>query len=361
MIPIAKPWLGEEEKKAVLQVLDSGMLAQGKKVAELEKAFAEFIGVKHAIATSNGTTALHAALLAHNIGTGDEVITTPFSFIATANAISMCGAKPVFVDIEEESFNIDPELIEKSITSKTKAILPVHLYGRSANMSKIMEIAKKHNLLVIEDACQAHGSEFIDFNTNKTNKVGSFGTGCFSFYPTKNMTCGEGGMITTNDDAVAAKTRKIIAHGSEKRYYHDHLGYNYRMTDIAAAIGLEQLKKLPAFNNIRKNNALYFNDNLSSLSHIILPKIDAGHVFHQYTIRVKNRDKVLEYLTSKGIQTGVFYPVPIHKQKSFAEYNNQYFPVSEQIAQEALSIPVHPQLSEEEKKFIVYTLREIDL
>ncbi|MBI2151830.1 DegT/DnrJ/EryC1/StrS family aminotransferase [Candidatus Woesearchaeota archaeon] len=369
MIPIAKPWLGEEEKKAVLQVLDSGMLAQGKKVAELEKAFAEFIGVKHAIATSNGTTALHAALLAHNISTGDEVITTPFSFIATANTISMCGAKPVFVDIEKESFNIDPELIEKAITPKTKAIMPVHLYGKAANMSKIMELAKKHNLIVIEDACQAHGAEFIKTNeTTKTSeasktetqKVGSFGTGSFSFYPTKNMTCGEGGIITTNEDIVAAKARKIIAHGSEKRYYHDHLGYNYRMTDIAAAIGLEQLKKLPRFNDARKNNARYFQEKLSSLTNIILPKIDEGHVFHQYTIRIKNRDKVLEHLTAKGIQTGVFYPVPIHQQKSFSEYNQQSFPVAEKIAKEALSIPVHPQLSEEDKEFIVRTLTEIN-
>ena len=291
----------------------------------------------------------------------------------------MCGAKPVFVDIEEESFNIDPELIEKAITDKTKAIMPVHLYGRAANMNKIMEVARRYNLIVIEDACQAHGAEYgIEFTetnettkiseTTKTNeasktktqKVGSFGTGCFSFYPTKNMTCGEGGMITTNDDAVAAKTRKIIAHGSEKRYYHDYLGYNYRMTDIAAAIGLEQLKKLPAFNEARKKNALYFNDNLSNQTNIILPQMDEGHVFHQYTIRVKNRDKVLEHLTANGIQTGVFYPVPIHQQKSFSEYNQQSFPIAEKIAQEALSIPVHPQLSDEDKYFIVNTLREIN-
>jgi len=239
MIPIAKPLLGAEEKAAVSRVLESGMLAQGPKVAEFEQAFAHFIGTQFAIATSNGTTALHAALLAHNLGPGDEVITTPFSFIATANAITMTGAKPVFVDIEEDSFNINPSLIEAAITPKTKAILPVHLYGKPANMKAITEIAAKHNLTIIEDACQAHGAEF------EHKKVGSFGTGCFSFYPTKNMTSSEGGMITTNDETLAKKIRKIISHGSEKRYHHDFLGYNYRMTDVAAAIGVEQVKKLP--------------------------------------------------------------------------------------------------------------------
>src|SRR3989338_7871154 len=201
MIPIAKPLLGAEEKEAVMRVLESGMLAQGEKVKEFEKAFAEFVGVKHAVATSNGTTALHAALLAHSIGKGDEVITTPFTFIATANSIRMVGATPVFVDIDEKTYNLNPKIIEAAITEKTKAIIPVHLFGQSCEMEKILEIAQKYNLVIIEDACQAHGASY------NGKKVGSFGTGCFSFYPTKNMTSGEGGMITTNDDLIAGKLR----------------------------------------------------------------------------------------------------------------------------------------------------------
>src|SRR3989338_6161929 len=276
-ISMAKPLLGEEEKGAVLEVLDSGIIAQGPKVEKFEKKFAEFIGVKHAIATSNGTTALHVALLARSIGPGDEVITTPFTFIATANAIKMAGATPIFVDIEEESFNINPDLIETVITPKTKAIMPVHLYGRAAQMDKIIEIARKYNILVIEDACQAHGAEFAG------KKVGSFRDSCFSFYPTKNMAVGEGGMITTDDDEVAKKVRQLINHGSEKKDYHDSVGYNYRMTDIAAAIGIEQLKKLPSFNERRKSNAQYLNEQSQMVKGLICPDIVDGHVFHQYT------------------------------------------------------------------------------
>lgn len=354
-IPIAKPLLGEEEKRAVLSVLDSGMIAQGKKVAEFEQAFAKFVGVHHAIATSNGTTALHAALLAHGIKEGDEVITTPFSFIATANTITMCGATPVFVDIEEHSFNINPDLIEAAITTKTKAIMPVHLFGRPAEMDKIIAIAKKHNLIIIEDTCQAHGAEY------NGKKAGSFGTGCFSFYATKNITTGEGGMVTTNDDAVAVKVRKIISHGSEKRYYHDHLGYNYRMTDIMAALGVEQLKKIQQFTDRRKSNAEYFDKRLNKLQNVILPEIVKGHVFHQYTLRItpqfqKTRDEVIQYLKEKGIDSSVFYPVPIHKQKAYVHHNHASFPVAEKAAQEVVSIPVHPGLSEQELQYITSVL-----
>jgi len=370
MIPIAKPLLGDEEKRAVLEVLESGKLAQGEKVAAFEKAFAQFIGVKHAIATSNGTTALHAAILAYGIGKNDEVITTPFSFIATANAIVMAGATPVFVDIEKNSFNIDPELIESAITPKTKAILPVHLFGRPANMEKIMAIAMKHNLVVIEDACQAHGAEFVVSNgdSQKTNilkscsqKVGSFGTGCFSFYPTKNMTTGEGGIITTNDDEVAAKLRRIISHGSEKRYHHLHLGYNYRMTDISAAIGLEQLKKLPAFNQKRIEHAKYLNQKFQQNGlhqQIIVPELVDGHVFHQYTIRVPKqnqltRDLLLQQLTTKEIGTNVFYPIPIHKQQAYPHLNYLSFSHAEKAAEEVLSLPIHPSLTKEDLNKVV--------
>ncbi len=238
-VNIAQPQIGKEEIKAVTEVLKSGMLAQGPKVAEFEEKFAKFIGVKCAIATTSGTTALHVALLSAGIGPGDEVITTPLTFIATANAILYTGARPVFVDIDEATYNINPDLIEKVITEKTKAIMPVHLYGQSANMTKIMAVARKHKLTVIEDACQAHGARW------KEKKVGSFGIGAFSFYPTKNMTTGEGGMITTDSKEIYEKACLIRAHGSKVKYYHDILGYNFRLTDIGAAIGIEQLKKLP--------------------------------------------------------------------------------------------------------------------
>ncbi len=352
MIPIAKPVIGEEEKRAVLEVLDSGFLAQGAKVAEFENKFAEFIGAKHAIATSNGTTALHTLLEANGIGEGDEVITSPFSFIATANAIKMAGAVPIFVDIDEKTFNINPDLIEAAITPRTKAIMPVHLYGLAAQMDKIMEIAQRHNLFVVEDACQTHGAEF------NGKKAGSFGGGCFSFYPTKNMTTGEGGMITTDDDEIARKARKLINHGSEKKYYHEVIGYNYRMTDIAAAIGIEQLKKLPYFNVKRRQNAEYLTRNLRNVEGIICPDIVDGHVFHQYTIRITpeyplTRDQVLEVLKEKGIGSAVFYPVPIHQQKAYPEYAHQSLPIAERLAQEVISLPVHPSLTEEELRKIV--------
>ena len=383
MIPIAKPMLGEEEKRAVLEVLDSGMLAQGKKVTEFERQFAACIGVKHAIATSNGTTALHAALLAHGIGPGDEIITTPFSFIATANAIRMAGAQPVFVDIDEKTFNINPYLIEKVITPKTKAILPVHLFGQSCEMEKISALCKKHQLILIEDAAQAHGAEYqrnsAEYQGNiaetQVKKVGSFSTGCFSFYATKNITTGEGGMITTNDDVLATQLRKLISHGSEKKYFHDTLGYNYRMTDIAAAIGIAQLKKLPEYTQKRKENAAYLTAYLKNIPGIVTPqassdhlKVSASHVFptshvfHQYTLRVtpafgKSRDELLTYLDSQGIGSAVFYPLPMHKQKAYAAYAHFSFPIAEKAAQEVLSLPVHPALTQEDLMSIVQAVR----
>ncbi|MBI2145800.1 DegT/DnrJ/EryC1/StrS family aminotransferase [Candidatus Woesearchaeota archaeon] len=356
MIPIAKPLLGAEEQAAVLHVLNSGMLAQGQKVAEFEQAFAQFIGVRHAIATSNGTTALHAAVLAHGIGPGDEVITTPFTFIATANAIKMAGATPVFVDIDEDTFNLNASLIEAAITSKTKAILPVHLFGLPAEMDKLQSIARKHNIVIIEDAAQAHGAEF------QGKKVGSFATGCFSFYPTKNMTTGEGGMITTNDNQLAERLRKIINHGSTQKYVHDSVGYNYRMTDIAAAIGIEQLKKLESFNQKRRANVRYLHQKLASIPGIIFPSLTEGHVFHQYTIRVTpkfrvSRDIFLKSLVEKGIGCSIFYPIPIHKQKAYVPYGSSTYPVAERMAQEVLSLPIHPTVSETDLDTIAAAIR----
>lgn len=349
MIPIAKPIIGDEEREAVLEVLNSGIIAQGPRVREFELAFSEFTGTEFAIAVNSGTAALHIALLAHDIGKGDEVITTPFTFIATSNSILFTGARPVFVDIEEETFNIDPDRIQERITGKTRALLPVHLYGHPADMRAIMEIAEDHKLLVIEDACQAHGAEF------NGKRVGSFGTGCFSFYPTKNMTTSEGGMITTDDRRIAERARMLRDHGSRERYIHEILGFNLRMTDISAAIGLCQLRKLPEFNRRRIENAQTLN-RLIHNERIITPRVreNCKHVFHQYTIRVTDdRDRIVNILNEKGIGTGIYYPIPIHKQKLYKDLGyNETLPVSERLANEVISLPVHPSVTMENLKYI---------
>jgi dTDP-4-amino-4,6-dideoxygalactose transaminase len=355
MINMAKPQIGDEEKKAVMEVMDSGIIAQGPRVKAFEEAFAAMCGVKHAIATTSGTTALHTALLAHGIGKGDEVITSAFTFIASANSALYVGARPVFVDIDPATFNIDPALIEAAITPHTKAILPIHLYGLACDMDAIMAIAKKHNLVVVEDACQSHGAVYKD------RKVGSFGTGTFSLYPTKNMTSGEGGMITTNDPVIDEKCRVLRQHGMRKRYYHDELGYNFRMTDIAAAIGLEQLKKLGRFNEIRQANAGFLSANLKG---VIVPVVPVGckHVYHQYTIRVPGgrRDALRTYLQEHGVGSEVYYPVPIHQQTFYVKDLgfNQSLPETERAAQEVLSLPVHPGLSAADLETIVTTVND---
>jgi len=345
MIPISKPYIGEAEKQAVMEVLDSGMLAQGPRTAKFEERFAQVCGVKHAIATSSGTTALHIALLAHGVGAGDEVITTPFTFIASANSILFTGAKPVFVDIDPETFNLDPRLVEQAITPQTKAIMPVHLYGYVCDMDALQAIADKHGLAIVEDACQAVGASYKD------QKAGSFGTGCFSLYATKNVMSGEGGMITTNDDALAERCRMLRNHGMKRRYYHDMLGFNFRMTDLCAAIGLVQLDRLEEFTAKRRANAAYLNSNIES---VITPKVkeNYGHVWHQYTVRVngeRERDAAVKQLNEAGIGTGVFYPVPAHQQDYMREIVGAVqLPVAEQLAKEVISLPVHPQLSQDD-------------
>jgi perosamine synthetase len=348
VIPVAKPIIGEEEKQAVLAVLDSGQLAQGKVVEQFEQGFADWIGVKHAIATSNGTTALHVALLAHGVGDGDEVITTPFTFIASANSILYTGAKPVFVDIDPHTFNIDSSKIDAAITERTKAILPVHLYGHPADMRAIGAIAERHHLMVIEDAAQAHGA------TAYGKKVGSFGTGCFSFYPTKNMTSGEGGMITTDDDDVADLARLLRAHGARERYKHEILAFNFRMTDIHAAIGLVQLGKVDQWNQARMENARHLSDLLCDS--VIVPVVEdwATHVFHQYTIRIPGgRKDYPHWLSERGVGTGVHYPMPVHRQKLYEDRDGmRSFPNAEVASAEVLSLPVHPSLTVEQLQTI---------
>jgi len=355
MINMARPQIGDDEKKAVLEVMDSGIIAQGPRTKAFEEAFASMCTTKHAIATSSGTTALHIAMLANKIGAGDEVITSAFTFIASANSVIYAGGRPVFVDIDPKTFNIDADLIEAAITPKTKAILPIHLFGLPCDMEKIMAIAKKHNLLVIEDACQSHGATF------KGKKVGSFGTGTFSLYPTKNITSGEGGMITTNDDAVEEACRVIRNHGMRKRYYHDEIGYNFRMTDMHAAIGLAQIAKLEKFNQKRQENAAFYDKNLKG---VVTPFVPEGcqHVYHQYTVRVPGgkRDALRAYLAEHEIGSEVYYPVPIHKQGFYqTEYGYHIsLPETEKAASEVLSIPVHPGISAADREKVAATINE---
>ncbi|MBI2443578.1 MAG: DegT/DnrJ/EryC1/StrS family aminotransferase [Candidatus Levybacteria bacterium] len=359
MIPLVKPFVGPKEYKAVARVLESGMLAQDKEVKAFEEAFADYIGVKHAVATSSGSTALHLTLLAAGINPGSSVITSPLSFIASSNAILFAGGKPVFADIDERTYTIDPKRIEQVITKHTRAILPVDIYGLPANMDEILRIAKKHNLLVIEDACQAHGAKI------GKKKAGSFGlAGCFSFYPTKNMTTGEGGIITTNDTSLARKVRLLRNQGAEIKYHHKIVGYNFRMTEIAAAIGREQLKKLEARNRKRQQNAAFLTKHLANIPGIITPLVPEyyTHALHQYTILVTNpypltRDELMNYLARRRIGSGIYYPVPLHRQEAYKTFRFGSFPVTEKVTKEILSIPVHPGLSQKDLNYIVETIQ----
>ncbi len=357
MIHISKPFITEAEKQAVMEVLDSGYIVQGPRTASLEEKFAEVCGTDFAIATSSGTTALHLALLANGIGAGDEVITTPFTFMASINTILFVGAKPVFVDIQPDTFNIDPNLIEAAITPATNAILPVHLYGQPCEMDRIMQIAQEYDLAVIEDAAQAVGAAF------KGQPVGGFGTGCFSLYATKNIMSAEGGMITTNDPEIAENCRMLRNHGMQRRYHHEILGYNFRMTDVHAAIGLAQINRLDELTTAREKNAAYLNEHITS---VVTPAVrpDVRHVWHQYTIRVdggRDRDAAVATLREAGVGTGIFYPIPAYKQKHLVEmgFGEESHPVTEQMVNQVISLPVHPLLTEEELAVIAEEVNKL--
>ena len=354
MIPIARPQMGEEEKQSVWSALESGALAQGGRVRELEERFADYVGVPHAVATSSGTTALHLSLLAAGVQPGDEVVTVPFTFIASAASILYTGARPAFVDVREEDFCIDPDQVEAAITPRTRAIMPVSLYGQPADMPALAEIAERRGLALVEDAAQAHGAAIGD------RRSGSWGAGCFSFYPTKNMTTGEGGMITTSDGELAERARLLREHGMKVRYHHDVLGYNFRMTDVHAAIGLAQLDKLPAYNRRRQEIAARYD---AELRGVITPTVRPGvtHVYHQYTIRVARRDEFADALKERGVGTGIYYPIPVHRQKPFLAmgFGERTFPVTELLTDQVLSIPVHPSLSDAEVGTVIGAVNEV--
>jgi len=360
-IPIAKPIITHDEIAAVSDVLGSGMLTQGRKVAEFEQLFADLCGTTHAVATNNGTAALHAALLAAGIGPGDEVIVPAFSFVATASAVSMCGATPVFCDVDEKTYTIDPVKLEERVTPKTKAVIGVHLFGHPFDVPAVQNICSSHTLTLVEDAAQAHGARC------NGERVGGFGHfGCFSFYATKNMTTGEGGMVTTNERAHADRLRLIINHGQSEKYLHIRLGYNYRLTDIAAAIGIVQMKKLEKFNARRRKNAEYLTAHIRCRG-VETPFVgqNVQHVFHQYVIRLTDgfpmkRAQFIEYLTSKGIGTAVHYPIPLHHQPLYGITGDpDPCPVSTRLAGSVLSLPVHPMLDNRELTYICDTINVV--
>ena len=362
MIVVAHPLLGHEEEAAILRVLASGRLTQGEYVADFERRFAELCHVQEAIAVSSGTAALHLALLAHNIGPGDEVITTAFSFAAAANLILLVGATPVFVDIDPETYTLDPTQVENALTRRTKAILPVHLYGHPCDMHRLEQLAEAYALVLIEDASQAHAAAI------QGRPVGSFGTGCFSFYATKNMTTGEGGMVTTNDFAIAEQVRLLRNQGQEACFYHIILGYNLRMTELQAALGIAQLEKLEHFTRRRIANAAFLTERLKGAVQTPVVRPGYRHVYQQYTIRVPvDRNEWAARLRIRGVDTAIRYALPIHQQPFFRRKPSLFrilspgkksnmkgsnpaahLPVTESAAQQVLSLPVHPALSEED-------------
>jgi dTDP-4-amino-4,6-dideoxygalactose transaminase len=330
----------------------------GEEVAHFEREFAAYCGVKHCVAVNSGTSALHLALLGCRIGPGDEVITSPNSFIATAEAISYTGARPAFVDINPQTANLDPAGVEKAITSKTRAIMPVHLYGLAADMNPILEIAAKHQLAIIEDACQAHGAR------DEGKRVGGIGkAGAFSFYPVKNLGAyGEGGALTTNDDNLAATARRLRSHGESRRYYHDEIGYNYRMDGFQSAVLRIKLRRLDAWNARRSELAEIYRRHLAGAR---LEVQDAGkpgeRVYHLFVVYVEDRDGVRKKLEERGVQTAIHYPLPIHLQKPYQAlgYERGDFPRAEAACARVLSMPLYPELTDEQAIYAARTLREI--
>lgn len=353
MIPAAKPEIGLRERRAVDRVMRSGMLAQGPEVAAFEEEFSGHVAGRESVAVNSGTSALHMAFLAAGVGPGDEVIVPSFSFAATANAVALTGATPVFADIELDHFNLDPAAVEAAITPRTKAIMPVHLYGHPADLRAISAIAEKHGLQLFEDAAQAHLASVDGV------PVGAWGLAAsFSFYPTKNMTSGEGGMVTTASSELARAVRVLRNQGMERRYENEMIGFNTRMTDIHAAIGRVQLTRLPGWTAKRQKNAEFLSANLRG---VVTPPVAPGaqHVFHQYTVRVvdHDRDAFAAELAKRGVGSGVYYPTPIHRLPSFAQTLD--LPTTELAAKQVLSLPIYPSLSQGELDTIVTAVNAV--
>ncbi len=342
MIPLFRSTIGTEERDAVDRVLVSGMLVSGKEVGAFEREFAEYVGVEEAVAVGSGTAALLVGLLAAGIGPGDEVIVPSFSFAATANAVRFTGADPVFVEVDDSTYCMTAETVEPAITDRTAAIMPVHLFGHPAPMGQLTTLAAARRFIIAEDAAQAHGATV---NGRKTGAWGLFGA--FSFYPTKNMTTGEGGMITTNDHDLARRARLLRNQGMERRYEHEVVGLNERMTEIEAAIGRIQLRRLPEWTTRRQQNAAYYDAHL--VASVTRPHVRPGvsHVYHQYTIRVQDRFFVAGQLEREGIGYGIYYPRPIHLQPPYRDHASR-LPVTERLSEEVLSIPIRPDLADEE-------------
>ncbi len=365
MIPVNLPLIDDEEIEAVIKVLRSGILTgrvqSGPWVKRLEDGFAEFVKAKYAFAVNSGTAALHLALMAAGVGVGDEVIVPSFSFIATAEVVALVGAKPVFVDINPRTYNIDHEKIEKAVTEKTRAIVPVDLYGLPADMQPIREIADKHRLVIMEDAAQAHGAMYLG------KPAGSFADiACWSFYASKNMTTGEGGMVTTNKEEYADKLPFMRAHGEKEEYFSSMIGHNYRMPEVMGAIGSVQLRKLPKFLGTRRRNAQQLSEKLCKIGRLQLPSElkDYRHSWYLYTVRLKDasessRDKVVKKLRQKNIGATVYYRTPIHLMPYYKQFGKYQLPETEKSSKQVFSLPVHPAVTSEQIDYIGETAIEL--
>ena len=345
---------------AIISCIEKAAFINGPAVKEFQNDFENYLKVKHVIPCANGTDALQIAMMALDLKPGDEVICPAFTYVATAEVIGLLGLIPIMVDVNSDTFNIEVNNLEKYLTSKTKAIVPVHLYGQAADMEKIMEFAQKNNLYVIEDNAQAIGSNY-QFSNREVKKTGTIGhIGCTSFFPSKNLGCyGDGGALMTNDDQLAAKIRMIANHGQEKKYYHKVLGCNSRLDTVQAEILKIKLKHLDEYSVARNKMATFYDQNLSKLEALQIPKRakNTTHVFHQYTLRVKNgrRNELQKYLEEKGIPSMIYYPLPLYKQEAFQQYNaeNFYLPVTEMLCDEVISLPIHTEFNEEIAQFIV--------
>jgi dTDP-4-amino-4,6-dideoxygalactose transaminase len=353
----------KEVDSEIQKVIDDTSFINGPVVKEFQKDLQKYLGVKHVITCGNGTDALQVSMMALGLKPGDEVITTTFTFIATAEVIALLGLTPVLVDVDENTFNIDPSKIEEAITPKTKAIVPVHLFGQTAPMEEIISIAKKHNLFIIEDNAQAIGADFT-FSNGEKKKAGAIGhIGCTSFFPSKNLGAyGDGGAVFTNDDKLAEELRAIVNHGMKKKYYHDFVGVNSRLDSIQAAILRVKLKHLDEYANARRKAAEYYDSKLKNIKGIITPARfeKSTHVFHQYTLKVDGIDrfKLMEFMNSKGIPMAIYYPVPLHQQKAYrsSRYNDGDFPVSEKLSESVISLPMHTELTSEQQDYIIDNL-----